>query len=116
MADPANVVSVLSYFRQRPIASAALATAIAAFAVLLIAHVTGADAIGRAFANFHPEWIILIGGGEVLAYVGYMIAYRSIARVHGHAPLALPLVISETMFRSVSSSLPSPEACPLPRS
>jgi uncharacterized membrane protein YbhN (UPF0104 family) len=70
----------------------ALATALAAIAVLAIARVTGADAIGRAFDNVRPVWIALIGGAELLAYPAYILAYRSIARVHGHAPLALPLV------------------------
>jgi len=69
-----------------------LATAIAAIAVLAIARVTGADAVGRAFDDFHPGWIALIAGAELCAYFAYMLAYRSLASVHGHAPLALPLV------------------------
>jgi uncharacterized membrane protein YbhN (UPF0104 family) len=72
--------------------ASALATLIAAVAVLVIAWVTGADAIGRAFDEFHPEWIALIAGSEVVAYLAYTVAYRSIACVHGHTPLALPLV------------------------
>jgi uncharacterized membrane protein YbhN (UPF0104 family) len=83
---------VVSYFRERPIAASAFATAIAVIAVLAIARVTGADAIGRAFGHIRAPWIALTAGAEVLAYLGYMIAYRSIAQVHGHAPLALPLV------------------------
>lgn len=70
----------------------AVATGIAAIAVLVIARVTGADAVGRAFEKFDPAWIALIAGAELLAYPAYVIAYRSIARIHGHAPLALPLV------------------------
>jgi uncharacterized membrane protein YbhN (UPF0104 family) len=69
-----------------------VATGIAAIAVLLIARVTGADAVGRAFDDFNPGWIALIAGGELIAYPAYVIAYRSIARLHGHAPLSLPLV------------------------
>ncbi len=76
----------------RPVVSAAAATGIAAIAVLVIARVTGADAVGRAFDDFNPGWIALIAGAELLAYPAYVIAYRSIARVHGHAPLSLPLV------------------------
>jgi uncharacterized membrane protein YbhN (UPF0104 family) len=78
--------------RERPIATSLLATAIAAIAVLLIAKVTGADAIGRAFENFRPAWIGLIAGAELLAYPAYMLAYRMIAGIHGHSRLALPLV------------------------
>ena len=76
----------------RPVVSAAVATGIAAIAVLAIARVTGADAVGRAFEDFNPGWIALIAGAELLTYPAYVVAYRSVARVHGHAPLSLPLV------------------------
>jgi uncharacterized membrane protein YbhN (UPF0104 family) len=78
--------------RRRPIELSVLATLVAAFAVVVIARVTEADAVGRAFEHFNPAWIGVIAGAELLAYPAYMWAYRSIARVHGHAPLALPLV------------------------
>ncbi len=78
--------------RSRPIELSVLATLIAVLAVLVIARVTGADAVGRAFDDFNPAWLGLVAGAELLAYPAYMWAYRSIAGVHGHAPLALPLV------------------------
>jgi uncharacterized membrane protein YbhN (UPF0104 family) len=78
--------------RKRPVLASALATAIAAIAVLAIAWVTGAEAVGKAFDDLHPEWIALIAGASALTYVGYTIAYRSIACVHGHTALALPIV------------------------
>src|SRR5438105_3515275 len=62
------VASVGRRLRKRPVVASALATAIAALAVLVIAWVTGADAVGRAFNDFHPEWIALIAGAELLAY------------------------------------------------
>jgi uncharacterized membrane protein YbhN (UPF0104 family) len=86
------VEAVLRSLRKHPLAASALATAIAAVAVILIAHATGADAIGRVFDDFHPEWIALIAFGELLTYPAYTLAYRSIARVHGHRPLSLPIV------------------------
>jgi uncharacterized membrane protein YbhN (UPF0104 family) len=76
----------------RPVVVAAVATGIAAVAVLVIARATGVDKVGRAFDDIDPIWIVLIAGAELLAYPAYMIAYRSLAQVHGHAPLALPLV------------------------
>lgn len=76
----------------RPVFVAALATGIAAIAVLVIARVTGADAVGRAFSDVNPGWIGLIAATELLAYPAYILAYRAIARVHGHARMALPLV------------------------
>ncbi len=69
-----------------------MATIIAAVAVLLIARLTSADKVGLAFSSFHPGWIALIAFAELLAYPAYMIAYRSVARVHGHPALTLPLV------------------------
>jgi uncharacterized membrane protein YbhN (UPF0104 family) len=70
----------------------AVATGIAAIAVLVLARATGVDKVGRAFSGWDPSWIALIAFGEFVAYPAYMLAYRSIAQVHGHAPLALPLV------------------------
>jgi uncharacterized membrane protein YbhN (UPF0104 family) len=78
--------------RIRPILLSAVATIIAAVAVLLIARLTGADKVGRAFSSVHPGWIALTALAELLAYPAYMLAYRSVARVHGHPTLALPLV------------------------
>jgi uncharacterized membrane protein YbhN (UPF0104 family) len=65
---------------------------IAGIAVVVIARTTGADAVGRAFADIDPAWIALIAGAEALTYPAYMIAYRSLAQVHGHPPISLPLV------------------------
>jgi uncharacterized membrane protein YbhN (UPF0104 family) len=78
--------------RLHPVVGSAVATGIAAIAVLVIARVTGADAVGRAFDNIEPVWIALIAGAELITYPAYVIAYRSIAGLHGHAPLALPMV------------------------
>jgi uncharacterized membrane protein YbhN (UPF0104 family) len=83
---------VRSQFRTRPILLSAVATAIAAVAVLVIARVTGVDNVGRAFDSVHPGWIALIGAAELIAYPAYMVAYRSVARLHGHPVLTLPLV------------------------
>lgn len=76
----------------RPVVLSAVATAVAAIAVLIIARATGVDKVGRAFTNLDPRWIALIAACELLAYVAYAIAYRSIAQVHGHPPLAAPLI------------------------
>jgi uncharacterized membrane protein YbhN (UPF0104 family) len=79
-------------FRIKPVLLSAVATAVAAGAVLALAEATGVDKVGRAFDNLNPGWIALIAGAELFAYPAYMLAYRSVACVHGHAPLALPLV------------------------
>jgi uncharacterized membrane protein YbhN (UPF0104 family) len=77
---------------KHPVVISALATVLAAAGVLVIAQITGVDEVGRAFERIHPGWIALIAGAEMLTYPAYSIAYRSVARVHGHATLELPLV------------------------
>jgi uncharacterized membrane protein YbhN (UPF0104 family) len=78
--------------RIRPVVLSAVAAGLAAVAVLALAEATGVDQVGNAFSDVHPAWIALIAGAELLAYPAYMLAYRSVARAHGHPPLALPLV------------------------
>jgi uncharacterized membrane protein YbhN (UPF0104 family) len=80
------------WLREHPLAASALAIGIAGVAVLAIARATGADAIGRAFDRFEPPWVALVAGASLLTYPAYALAYRSIASIHGHAPMALPLV------------------------
>ena len=76
----------------RPVFVSALATGIAALAVLVIARVTGADAVGRAFDNMQPAWIALIAFAEVFTYPAYALAYRQVAGMQGRGPLTLPMV------------------------
>jgi uncharacterized membrane protein YbhN (UPF0104 family) len=85
-------LTVRGLLRKRPVLASEVATLIAALAVLAIAKVTGADAIGEAFSKFDPRWIALVAGAELLTYPAYMLAYRSIATIHGHRPMSLPLV------------------------
>jgi uncharacterized membrane protein YbhN (UPF0104 family) len=70
----------------------AVAMVLAGLAVVVIARVTGADAVGRAFEDLDPGWIPLIAGAELVTYPAYMVAYRSIAQIHGHPPISLPMV------------------------
>jgi uncharacterized membrane protein YbhN (UPF0104 family) len=48
--------------------------------------------VGRAFAEIRPLWIALVAGAAALTYPAYALAYRSVAAVHGHAPLGVPVV------------------------
>ncbi len=76
----------------RAIVGSLVATVISAFAVVLIAHVTGANAIGHAFQDVDLPWLALVAVAELLTYPAYMVAYRSIACMHGHAAMSLPMV------------------------
>jgi len=60
--------------------------------VVLIAHATGADVIGRAFSSVHPQWVALVALAELVTYPAYVAAYRAVAVIHGHARLSLPIV------------------------
>jgi uncharacterized membrane protein YbhN (UPF0104 family) len=94
LATPSRPTGIVGRvgLRIRPVILSAVAAALAAVAVLAIAEATSVDKVGTAFSDVRPAWIALIAGAELLAYPAYMIAYRSVARAHGHAPLALPLV------------------------
>jgi uncharacterized membrane protein YbhN (UPF0104 family) len=83
---------VRSLLRQQPLLATVLATAIAAAAVIVIAKVTGADAVGRAFDDIDPGWVVLVAVAELATYPAYVLAYRSVARIQGRAALPLPLV------------------------
>ncbi|HET9720072.1 MAG TPA: lysylphosphatidylglycerol synthase transmembrane domain-containing protein [Solirubrobacteraceae bacterium] len=78
--------------RHHPMMGSVVAVVVAAVAVVIIARVTGADAIGRAFQHVRLPWIALVAGAELLTYPAYTWAYRSIACVNGRAPLSLPVV------------------------
>jgi uncharacterized membrane protein YbhN (UPF0104 family) len=79
-------------FNDQPWLSTIFAALLAAVAVILIAHATGADAIGRAFEDVDPGWIALVAVAELITYPAYVVAYRAIAVIHGHAQLSLPIV------------------------
>jgi uncharacterized membrane protein YbhN (UPF0104 family) len=83
---------VRRWLAEHPLATSAIAIGIAGVAVLLIARATGADAVGRAFDNVDPPWVALLAGASLLTYPAYVLAYRSIAGLHGHAPMTLPMV------------------------
>lgn len=76
----------------RPILSSLVATIVAAVAVLVIARVTGANAVGRAFDHIDLPVVGAVAGAELLTYPAYMLAFRSVAEMHGHAKLGLPIV------------------------
>ena len=79
-------------FHDQPWLSTIFAMLLAAVAVILIAHATGADAIGRAFEDVRPGWIAVVAVAELITYPAYVLAYRAVAAIHGHAPLSLPVV------------------------
>lgn len=75
---------------QRKLEGAALvaAAAVLAFAASFgVAWAAGFDRVAHALTHPHWPWIFVALGGEALAYLGYALAYREVARVEGGAKL-----------------------------
>lgn len=79
-------------FGRRPLLASVVATIVAGVGVIVIARVTGADAVGRAFDHIDAPLIALVAVAELITYPAYMVAFRSIAGIHGHPKLGLPIV------------------------
>src|SRR5207248_1261031 len=45
--------------------------------------VAGFHGVRHQLANIHPQWLAVCFGGELVAYVGYVLAIRDTARVDG---------------------------------
>ena len=75
--------------RRRVLISIGLAVVLAVSAIGLIGEVANYGRITRALAEAHHAWLIGCLIGELLAYVGYILAYRDVARV-GDGPV-LPM-------------------------
>jgi Mg2+-importing ATPase len=67
--------------RRRLLISVGLAVVLAIGAIGLIGEVANYDRITRALAEAHHVWLIGCLAGEALAYIGYILAYRDVARV-----------------------------------
>lgn len=68
----------------------ALAAVLAAGALVGIAWAVGIAKVLHALVHPHWVWFPAAVGGELLAYVGYIAAYRELARAEGGAELGLP--------------------------
>ena len=75
--------------RRRVLISIGLAVVLAAGAIGLLGEVANYGRITRALAEAHHAWLIGCLIGELLAYAGYILAYRDVARV-GDGPV-LPI-------------------------
>jgi uncharacterized membrane protein YbhN (UPF0104 family) len=64
---------------------------LAMLAAALIADATGLGALHRVTSDFDPGWLAVCIGGQVVCYLGYMLALRNVARVDGGPQLSLGL-------------------------
>jgi uncharacterized membrane protein YbhN (UPF0104 family) len=78
-ADPTD--RLFRVDRRRALISIGLALVLAIGAIGLIGEVANYGRVERALTRAHHVWLVGCLAGEVLAYVGYIMAYRDVARV-----------------------------------
>ncbi|HEY2570050.1 MAG TPA: hypothetical protein VGI27_01185, partial [Solirubrobacteraceae bacterium] len=78
---------------RRPRVTMLLSALIAAGTVVAIAASDSPRALWRAFEQMQPVWLAAALGFELLAYVGYVLAYRSTVLAPGQPRLSLLLTI-----------------------
>ena len=69
----------------------AAATAVAAAAAIGLADLAGYEQLVRVVAKLNPLWVPLCFGGQVLSYLGYVLAVLDMARVEGGPRLSFSL-------------------------
>jgi hypothetical protein len=70
----------------------AVAAVLAFGASFALAWVAGFDAISKRLFFPHWSWLAVAFAAQVVAYIGYILAYREVARAEGGAELRLPRV------------------------
>jgi uncharacterized membrane protein YbhN (UPF0104 family) len=61
----------------------ALGAGLATVAVIGVAWAAGFGAVAERLRGVHGWWLLPAVGAEILAYIGYVLAYREVARVEG---------------------------------
>jgi uncharacterized membrane protein YbhN (UPF0104 family) len=61
----------------------AAAAGVATLAAGLVADAAGLHALSSAASRFDPRWLAICIGGQVVGYLGYVLALRNVARVDG---------------------------------
>src|SRR2546423_2756551 len=77
----AGLRRALGWVERRPILVLLVPAALALGAVAGLTDLAGAGRIARARNNLHPAWLVLCFGGELVAYLGYVLAVRDTAKV-----------------------------------
>ena len=67
---------------RRAFAAFLIGAGVLSFAALVgVASAAGFDAVWDDLRHVDPMWLLVALGGEVVAYIGYIVAYREVARV-----------------------------------
>jgi uncharacterized membrane protein YbhN (UPF0104 family) len=67
----------------------AAAAGVATLAAALVAEAAGLEALTSAASRFDPAWLAVCLGGQIVGYLGYVLALRNVARVDGGPHLSL---------------------------
>jgi uncharacterized membrane protein YbhN (UPF0104 family) len=97
--------------RRRAIGTLAVAVALGVLAVLLVGKATSYATLADSVRDADWRWIPVCIAGEVLAYAGYILAYRDLARVDGGPTLSYRLitrVVATSFGAFVLSSVAGP--------
>ena len=73
----------LAAAERRPLVVVLVAAALAVAAALGLGDVAGFHRVRHQLGSIHPQWLAVCLGGELVAYVGYVLAIRDTARVDG---------------------------------
>ena len=60
-----------------------IASALAVLAAALVADAAGLEEVERVTSRLDARWLVICLGGELLGYIGYVLALRNVARVDG---------------------------------
>lgn len=88
-----HVASAMKALNRRPRITMLLSALIAGGTAVAIAASGSPRALWRALEQMQPVWLLAALGSELLAYVGYVVAYRSTVLAPGRPRLSLLLTI-----------------------
>jgi uncharacterized membrane protein YbhN (UPF0104 family) len=77
--------------RRHPIRTLAFALALGAGAVVLIGFDAGWGAVVSSFRSFAPAWLLVVLGGQLIAFAGYVLSYRIVAGIEAGRATGLVL-------------------------
>jgi uncharacterized membrane protein YbhN (UPF0104 family) len=83
----------MDWLHRRPRTAVVLSTLIAGGVVVAIGAAERPGKLFRTLAHVRPIWLLPAFGAELLAYAGYVIAYRALTQAPGSRPLSLKLTI-----------------------
>ena len=85
----------------RALAAFVVGAAVLSLAALVgVAYAAGFGAVWRELRGIHPWWLLAALAGEIVAYLGYIVAYREVARVERgpHIPAGDAAALVSTGF------------------